>query len=83
MSNGPQFDSGKHLHRNKLWRRKKSGNSCRNTDIRSTASPDPTWIPARTVGVSNYIQLDAIINPWLGQKRLLPCNRWPRAALEV
>ena len=20
---------------------------------------------------------------WLGQKRLLPCNRWPRAALEV
>ena len=25
--------------------------------------------------VSNYIQLDAIINPWLVQKRLLPCSR--------
>ena len=33
--------------------------------------------------VSNYIQLNAIINPWLVQKRLLPCSRWPRAALEV
>ena len=30
-----------------------------------------TLFPPRTVGVSNYIQLDAIINPWLVQKRLL------------
>ena len=37
----------------------------------------------QTPQTNNYIQLDAIINPWLGQKRLLPCNRWPRAALEV
>ena len=29
------------------------------------------------------IQLDDIINPWLVQKRLLPCSRLPRAALEV
>ena len=51
--------------------------------VRGLAAHETTWIPARTVGVSNYIQLDAIINPWLGQKRLLPCSRWPRAALEV
>ena len=51
--------------------------------VRGLAAHETTWIPARTVGVPNYIQLDAIINPWLGQKRLLPCNRWPRAALEV
>ena len=29
------------------------------------------------------IQLDDIINPWLVQKRFLPCSRLPRAALEV
>ena len=42
--------------------------------------PDPlssltevlSWIPARTVGVSNYIQLDAIINPWLVKKKPPP-----------
>ena len=43
----------------------------------------PNFQPHRTVDVSNYIQLNAIINPWLVQKRLLPCSRWPRAALEV
>ena len=36
MSNGPQFNSGKHLHRKKLGRRKNSGNSCHMADIRST-----------------------------------------------
>ena len=44
---------------------------------------ETTWIPSRSVVVSNYIQLDAIINPWLVQRRLLPCSRLPRAALEV
>ena len=44
---------------------------------------ETTWFPPRTVGVSNYIQPDAIINPWLVKKRLLPCSRLPRAALEV
>ena len=43
----------------------------------------PNFQPHRTVGVSNYIQLDAIINPCLVQKRLLPCSRLPRAALDV
>ena len=43
----------------------------------------PNFQPHRTVDVSNYIQLDAIINLWLVQKRLLPCSRLPRAALEV
>ena len=43
----------------------------------------PNFQPHRTVDVSNYIQLDAFINPWLVQKRFLPCSRWPRAALEV
>ena len=51
--------------------------------VRGVAAQETTWIPARTVDVSNYIQLDAIINPLLVQKRLLPCSRWPRAALEV
>ena len=43
----------------------------------------PNFQPHRTVDVSNYIQLDAIINPWLVQNRFLPCSRLPRAALEV
>ena len=33
--------------------------------VRGLAAHETTWIPARTVGVSNYIQLDAIINPRL------------------
>ena len=51
--------------------------------VRGVAAHETTWFPPRTVGVLNYIQLDAIINPWLVQKRLLPCSRLPRAALEV
>ena len=51
--------------------------------LKGVAAHQTIWIPPRTVVVSNYIQLDAIINPWLVQKRLLPCSRLPRAALEV
>ena len=32
--------------------------------IAGVAAQETTWIPPRTVVVSNYIQLDAIINPW-------------------
>ena len=51
--------------------------------VRGVAAHETILFPPRTVGVSNYIQLDAIINPWLVQKRLFPCSRLPRAALEV
>ena len=44
---------------------------------------NPNVIFCRSLCVSNYIQLDAIINPWLGQKRLLPCSRWPRSVRGV
>ena len=34
-------------------------------DLDSLETVWGVWNQARTVGVSNYIQLDAIVNPWL------------------
>ena len=51
------------------------GSECCTKCFQNPGIHETTWFPPRTVGVSNYIQLDAIINPWLVQKRLLPCSR--------
>ena len=46
-------------------------------DVGGNDDDETTLFPPRTVGVSNYIQPDAIINPWLVQKdssRVAACH---------
>ena len=60
LSNGPQFNSGKHLHRKKLGRGKNSGNSCNMAHIRSTSTAMVFSFPPNMIS-SYMLQLDVCI----------------------